>query len=435
MDALSQSLRRKSGFQPATTNAARLPFCFVFTLLVGTWMCANILFAGTLRGAGPRDPVPSQPSEAAESGVAIELQRPSDPSKMARFAVRLNAAEVKALSTDEARSRDWSAVFSITVVRDGESAPLAMLGTYRIEGDQLLFVPRFPLRPSMTYRATFRAGDGRTPVTESRVLVKEFTLARPQQSPPTDVAEVYPTRDVLPENQLKFYIHFSSPMSRGEAYQHIRLVRAPGNQIEDPFLELGEELWNRDGTRFTLFFDPGRIKRGLKPREEVGPALEEGHCYTLIIDGGWRDAKGRALTSSYRKEFRVVAPDDTQPQPSQWRFECPAAGSRDELTVTFDEPLDHAMLQRVLSVDDSDGRTLEGEVAVDGEETIWRFAPEQPWMAGSYRLVIETALEDLAGNSLARPFEIDVFRPLPKTSAQAKTTIPFQIEPATTSAR
>ena len=33
-----------------------------------------------------------------------------------------------------------------------------------------------------------------------------------------------------------------------------------------------------------MFFDPGRIKRGLKPREQFGPALQEGKSYVLVID-------------------------------------------------------------------------------------------------------------------------------------------------------
>ena len=51
-------------------------------------------------------------------------------------------------------------------------------------------------------------------------------------------------------------------------------------------------------TRFTLLFDPGRIKRGLKPAQRrVGPVLEEGKSYTLVIDRGWTDA---AATHSRR---------------------------------------------------------------------------------------------------------------------------------------
>ena len=101
-------------------------------------------------------------------------------------------------------------------------------------------------------------------------------LAKPKTEP-TVVTQVYPTSDKLPENQLKFYLHFSAPMSRGDSYKHIQLLDEKGKAVELPFLELDEELWDPAGKRFTLFFDPGRIKRGLKPREEVGNEIREIH--------------------------------------------------------------------------------------------------------------------------------------------------------------
>ena len=56
-------------------------------------------------------------------------------------------------------------------------------------------------------------------------------------------------------------------------------------------LEVGEELWDADQCRLTLFFDPGRIKRGLRPHLEAGPPLTEGEAYrltegVLTVDGG-----------------------------------------------------------------------------------------------------------------------------------------------------
>src|SRR5262249_56091734 len=99
---------------------------------------------------------------------------------------------------------------------------------------------------------------------------KTFLLPKPE-TVPTVVEHVYPSRKELPENLLRFYFHFSAPMSRGDVYQYIRLLDAAGKPIEAPFLELEQELWDESGRRFTLLIDPGRIKRGLKPREEGGP--------------------------------------------------------------------------------------------------------------------------------------------------------------------
>ncbi len=54
------------------------------------------------------------------------------------------------------------------------------------------------------------------------------------------------------------------------------LLNEKGRKLDVPFLEVGEELWDPTGTRLTLLLDPGRIKRGLKPREDLGPILEAG---------------------------------------------------------------------------------------------------------------------------------------------------------------
>src|SRR5262249_18393507 len=163
---------------------------------------------------------------------------------------------------------------------------------------------------------------------------------------------------------LKFYLYFSAPMSRGEVYERVKLFDEKGKAVEMPFLELEQELWDPSGRRLTLFIDPGRIKRGLKPREEVGPVLEEGKKYTLVIDKGWPDANGNPLKETYRKAFRALAPDDTQPDPKAWKVQAPAAGTRDPLRVTFPRPLDQALAERLVWAADGRGQKLAGTVAL-----------------------------------------------------------------------
>jgi hypothetical protein len=301
-----------------------------------------------------------------------------------------------------------------------------MLGETRLEGDALVFRPRYPLEPGVSYRAVLRLPDANG---DSSAYSQLFRLDKPAEAPAV-VTHVFPSADVLPENQLKFYIHFSRPMSRGEAYQRVTLLDEAGRPIDHPFLELGEELWDPSGTRFTLFFDPGRIKRGLKPREEVGPSLEEEKSYTLMISSQWRDAHGAPLASDYKKPFRVVAPDDEQPLTEKWRLTAPPAGSRRPLVVHFPEPLDHAMLLRVLKVLDAAGKPIEGKISVTRNETRWRFSPEKEWRPGNHRLSIDSALEDLAGNSIRRPFEVDVLRPVETEEVIETVTLPFNVAAA-----
>jgi hypothetical protein len=197
-------------------------------------------------------------------------------------------------------------------------------------------------------------------------------------------------------------------MSRGGSYRHIRLLDAKGAPVDAPFLELAEELWDESGKRLTLLLDPGRVKQGLKPHAEVGRALAQGNAYTLLISDRWPDAQQALLAREHRKRFHVVPADTRQPDPKQWRLQLPDAGTRQPLIVKFNEPLDHALLQHSIDVSNPDKDSIEGRVAVAAQETEWHFRPEKPWGAGSYQLRIDPILEDRAGNSIGRPFEVDL---------------------------
>ncbi len=261
----------------------------------------------------------------------------------------------------------------------------------------------------------------------ARPIAATLAVPKPPVVATTELVKVYPTRDHLPENQLKFYLHFSAPMGRGEAYSHVRLIDARGKAVFNPFLELGEELWDADAKRFTLFLHPGRIKRGLQMRNDLGPILEEGKRFTLVIDTKWLDAEGNPLKKEFRKSFRVGKPDDTQPDPKAWTVESPSAGTKESVIVGFPEPLDHALLNRVVWIEDANGKRVEGTVEISREETRWQFTPKHPWKFGKYRLVTETILEDLAGNSIARPFEVDIVQPLPSPARAKTVTRSFEI--------
>jgi hypothetical protein len=340
----------------------------------------------------------------------------------------------------------WTSFLTVRVVRDppAQSEPLPPLwGSYQLAGDVVRFEPRFPMEPGVRYRAEFdparlhavvlalapRRESSQPKARSAAKLVAEFALPAQSAQATTRVVEVDPTRAALPENLLRFYIHFSAPMSRGEAYRHIRLLDATGKPVDAPFLELNEELWSRDGTRFTLLFDPGRIKRGLKPREEVGPVLEAGKSYELVIDRDWPDAQGRLLTGGFRKSFRAGPPDETSPDPQNWIVRAPRADTREPLEVRFPEPLDRALLDRLIAVQAGTGKALPGQVSVAGEETIWRWTPLDPWQPGDYRLVVGTELEDVAGNSIARPFEVDLTGPISERVTPETVSLPFRIGP------
>jgi hypothetical protein len=253
---------------------------------------------------------------------------------------------------------------------------------------------------------------------------RETTFDLPKAAaiaPSTRVRAVYPSAGVLPENQLKLYLCFTAPMQSGEAWTRIRLLDAHGKPVDLPFLEIDQELWNRDRTRLTVLFDPGRIKRGVLPLDEVGPSIEAGRSYTLAIDREWLDGRGAPLVEPFRKTFRVGPPDRAPIDTATWRVTAPRAGTREPLTVAFPEPLDYAMLHHAIEV-----RGVAGTVEIGRGETEWRFTPGQPWKSGGHQLIVQSNLEDLAGNRIGRPFDIDVFEKVTRAVARETVSLPFR---------
>ncbi len=164
----------------------------------------------------------------------------------------------------------------------------------------------------------------------AKIKAESFALAvfiaKPPPGPRVGVVAVFPSANRLPENTLRFYVQFSGPVARGDVYKRVKLVRDDGKAIALPFLEIDEELWSPDGTRLTLLFDPGRVKRGLVPREEEGPILEEGRRYTFEVEASWKDLEGRPILASHKKTFDVFAPDDAPVWPDEWALVAPAPG-------------------------------------------------------------------------------------------------------------
>jgi hypothetical protein len=301
----------------------------------------------------------------------------------------------------------WSSIFAV-YAGSGDVPPL--LGRYSTDSGTLRFRPRYTLAPGLRIRAVFRGA------------TTFFDIPREDLTPTTRVERVYPTAATLPENQLKFYIEFSAPMGRGHAWKHLSLLNEQDKPIELPFLEIEEEMWDAEGRRLTVLFDPGRIKRGVKPLEDIGPAIESGGRYTLVVGREWQDARGSHLVEAHRKPFRVTDADRTPIDTAAWRIRPVRAGTSEPLVIDFPEPLEAALAQRLIWV-----AGMRGRVELGHEERQWRLYPDKAWTAGEYRLQVDTALEDLAGNKVGRPFEVDLFDNVSRRVEREVISIPLTV--------
>ena len=328
----------------------------------------------------------------------------------------------------------WSSVLRVTVVSDAAAADAAelppVIGSYTVDRRAVVFKPQFGFDPGRRYRVAFD-GSKLTAGDESghpAALTSVVGLPGRDLVPATIVTHVFPSAEVVPENQLRLYVHFSAPMGLKGGIGHVRLLDEAGDEVREPFLPLDAEFWNRDRTRFTVFFDPGRQKRGILPNEEMGRSLVDGRSYTLVVSREWRDAQGMPLKEEFRRRFKVGPPDERPLNQHTWRIEPPRSGSRTALAVTFPEPLDHGLLLRALTVADSRSRRIQGESSVEAHETRWLFTPASAWRSGDYFLQALTILEDLAGNRIGRAFEVDEFSRADESPAQETVAVAFRVE-------
>ena len=318
--------------------------------------------------------------------------------------------------TAEPESR-WSSIFSVYAGGGASWADVPpAFGSYAIENNTLTFHPRFALSAGVTYRAVFHP-------TGMEAVEATFVQPGPNVTllEPTRVVAVYPSTNVLPDNQLKLYVYFSAPMQSGNIWPKLHIVDENGKPATLPFVELEQELWDRQQKRLTLLFDPGRIKRGVKPNVDMGPVLTEGRSYTLVIDPGLKDGKGVPLAETFKREFSVGPAERRAIDPKQWKITEPKSGTRDALVIDFGRPLDYALLQDVFQV-----KGVPGVASIGPGETQWRFKPDQPWKAGNQTLIIDMALEDLAGNRIGRPFDVDTIDNPTERITKTTTSLSFK---------
>jgi hypothetical protein len=322
------------------------------------------------------------------------------------------AAELRRLPPRDPR---WSSIFNVHVATTkGDQPP--MLGSYEPTSEGVRFRPRFPLERGIEYRAVFDWPVGGGPQNSGGSgrhfrLAESFAIPVSRAGPPARVLAIYPSGREVPENLLRLYIQFSAPMSQGNCYSRLHLRdETTGTDVPQPFLELPQELWSLDGTRLTLLLEPGRVKHDLVPRGQLGPILVAGRSYALTVDSNWPDAEGRPLSASACKKIRAVKAESKQLDPNAWTIETPLAKTRKPLSVRFPKPLDRAMLERVLRVLGPTNAEIAGAIHVTNEETLWTFEPRERWLPGHYVLAVSTMLEDPAGNSVGRPFEVDLKR-------------------------
>jgi hypothetical protein len=364
------------------------------------WLCLSLLCAVLAQGCSS-SPKPGTPSIALVPG--------SGSANPARIEVRgLADEDLAALRGRPPADPEWSSLIKVSVAGAPSTEVPDMLGRYAIADRAITFTPLFSFDAGRTYRVAFDAS--RLPHARSTAPIVADVMLPAPVGEPTRVVAFHPSAQEVPENLLRIYVEFSAPMSRTGGLEFVKLVELSGDgkteRIEEgAFLPLEADFWSPDHTRYTLFFDPGRVKDDILPNRESGRPLRAGRRYAIDIASSWRDANGRPLEESYRHTFRAGPALDEPIRLADWRFELPAAGTRNPLRITFLHPLDHGILARALSVETGRQQPIDGTALLEAHDSAWSFTPAAAWEEGDYNLVAQSYLEDPQGNQINRAFE------------------------------
>jgi hypothetical protein len=297
----------------------------------------------------------------------------------------------------------------VAVAHEGKAAAVPVSGSYAVASGAVRFTPVLPFEPGRQYVVVFDPAAAPAG-TLSEIPAVSRTVATPAapRAAPVQVTDIYPGGPVVPANLLRMYVEFSGPMGTLTGQDYVRIVDADGNDIEGAMLPLDTDLWNGERTRFTILFDPGRVKRGILPNRALGRPLRPGATFTMLVSRDWPDAQGQPLSAAFRKTYQVGPANEHALSAKSWRIASPAGGSRDAVRVTFPAPLDRGLVQRALTVvrlEAAGDQTVAGEISVEPGETAWRFVPREPWRAADYIISVLPALEDPSGNRIGHAFE------------------------------
>ena len=265
-------------------------------------------------------------------------------------------------------------------------------GRYELANNALRFTPAFSFVVGQDYVAR-----ARIPGTDEKLV--KFSIPSETLMMEARVTDIYPSGNILPENILRLYVHFSIPMSPHVAFDYIKLRNAEGIADEAAFMRFKQELWNEDRTRLTVLIDPGRIKRDVATNLELGPALLAGQQYTLAVDAGWPSADGSSFLPAFSKSFSVGDALRARPSVKFWQATPPCLGTREPLHITFDRPFDRYLLRKDIHVAAADGQLVDGMIHVGEGENSWHFTPNEPWEHEELHVIANTELEDVAGNN------------------------------------
>ena len=306
-------------------------------------------------------------------------------------------------------------VFNGTLAKQDLSAATSIIGEVIYSEHSVTFIPLISFGTDHSYTALFKDE------------LYHFEIEISEEYEYLEVEKIYPSGPELPANLLKIYVKFSKPISPAKVFDHILILDEHEIAVERAVLELENPLLSGDGTLLTLWIEPGRQKRGLGPNLMLGPVFTEGRSYQIQVSESLKDLNGVPMKKRGMHYFKIIKDDRKKIDASKWQIDKPDIETFQDLIITCGETLDFGSALSGISILNNKDEVVEGTWHFAEHETKLIFSSVNIWSAGSYTLVIDHVVEDLAGNNLVRLFDqpIGMNEPQPST---AEFTIQIKIE-------
>lgn len=291
---------------------------------------------------------------------------------------------------------DTSTAFTYTFSSNISENSSSIICDKYISGDTISIVPKFTLNFNEVYKLR---------ISYAGSAYQETAYSTPKRNTnlSSEVVTIYPNQDTIPTNILMFHVLFNDAMEENPiAFRHVKLLDE--NNHEKQMVWREKSNWTQDGKHLVLMIHPGRVKRGIRYMIDSGQLFEPGKKYTLVITDSLLDSHGNRMAKEYRKTFVIKEEDRTIPEANSEQIDLPEAGTKEPITITFNDAMDYGGMQIGVNLLYLDSIKVQGKITTDNGKQ-WHYTPSNEWEKGSYTLILNDYVIDLASNHLNRRFE------------------------------
>lgn len=310
------------------------------------------------------------------------------------ISIYLNDADIALLDSEGMEGA--GELLTLYMVVDNVPATIPVAGTYRMKKNELSFTPLYTLGHDTEFEIRYKNKN-------NTIATKRFhTLKHHMDGEKTHVTTMYPLADTIPYNTLFFHVRFDHTMMNDKrAYRHVKVYDDKGAERTNAWRQ--KSFWLDSGRLLVLMIHPGRVKNGI---HYESPLFDSGRYYTINIGRDIQDMNGNAIKEEYTRRYYVKGEDRQSPKANINKAILPGHGTKQPVILSFSEGMDNASVLAGITVADAKRIPVPCTVREKGMDNTFSITPLQPWVKGTYTLLLKSAVYDFSANRINRRFEI-----------------------------